>query len=340
MYNYNMGNASAKQQSFQAYQQYYQQGAGPGGRGGPGGPGGQEAESLDLSSLDPYKILNVPKNFTWQQLKDAYKQAAFKTHPDKEGGNKLAFDFVTNCFKTLAEEYKGRSSDKTHHDLKKDSNEYFEKIVNNNVPHPAAVVGGNEPFQKRFNKAFEECRYVDESLSHGYGEMMAKSTGVREDISVENVFASKDKVDNSTFNEIFAKKVPVSKEIVKYKEPEPMLMAKALKFTEIGGKRPDDFSSSVENKSLVYTDYMKAHSGMRLADPDAIKGKKDFKSIEDYEKYREKKTNRGLTEKERKFIEEKKKKEEQEEFNRQERIRLQNLAIQRAHDKANRILLQ
>jgi curved DNA-binding protein CbpA len=321
-----MGNASAKQQSFQEYQKFYQQ--------------PENTDSIDLSSLDPYKILNVPKNFTWQQLKDAYKQAAFKTHPDKEGGNKLAFDFVTNCFKTLAEEYKARNSDRVHHDLKKESNEYFEKMVNTNIPHPAAVMDSNEPFQKRFNKAFEECRYVDETLSHGYGEMMAKSTGVREDISVDNVFSSKDKIDTSTFNEIFTKKVPVSKEIVKYKEPEPILMAKALKFTEIGGKRPDDFSSSVENRTLVYTDYMKAHSGMRLADPDAIKGRKDFRSIEDYEKYREKKTNRTMTEKERRYIEEKKKKQEQEEFDRQERIRKENLAIQHAHEKANRLLLK
>jgi curved DNA-binding protein CbpA len=291
-------------------------------------------------------VLNVPKNFTWQQLKDAYKQAAFKTHPDKEGGNKVVFDFVTTCFKSLAEEYKARSSNKSHYDLKKDANEYFEKIVNNNVPHPATALTKedgikiNEPFQKKFNKAFEECRYVDESLSYGYGDMMTKSTGIREDISVENVFtSSKDKVDNSTFNEIFTKKVPVSKELVKYKEPEPLIMAKALKFTEIGGKRPDDFSSSVENKSLVYTDYMKAHSGMRLADPDAMKGKKDFRSIEEYEKYREKKTNRAMTEKERKYMEDKKKKEEQEEYERQERIRHQNLAIQRANEKANRLLL-
>lgn len=323
-----MGNVSAKQQNYQSYQQYYQQ--------------QQAGEQIDLSSLDPYKVLNVPKNFTWQQLKDSYKQAAFKTHPDKEGGNKVVFDFVTTCFKTLAEEYKARSSDKSHSDLKKDSNEYFEKIVNNNIPHPVST---NEPFQKRFNKTFEECRYVDDSSSYGYGEMMEKSTGIREDISVENVFNNVtdkgDKLDNSTFNEVFTKKVPVAKrELIKYKEPEPTTLAKALKFTEIGGKRPDDFSSGVENRTLIYADYMKAHSGMRLADPDAIKSKKEFKSIEDYEKYREKKTTRVLSEKEQKYIEEKKQKQEQEEFDRQERIRHQNMAIQRAHEKANRLMLQ
>lgn len=314
-----MGNTSAKQQEFQNYQKYY-----------------NKPDEIDVSSLDPYKVLNVPKNFTWEQLKSAYRQAALKTHPDKEGGNKIVFDFVTSCFKTLAEEYKARSSNKSHHDLKKDSSEYFEKMVNTNVPHPASV---NEPFEQRFNKTFDECRYMEEDIEFGYGNFMAKSSGVREDISVEKVFTS-EKVDNAKFNEAFIKKVPVSKDIVKYKEPEPLIMAKALKFTEIGSKRPDDYSSGVENKSLAYTDYMKAHSGERLANPDAMKNKKEFKSIEEFEKYRETKTNKGLTEKERKMIEEKKKREEKEEFDRQERIRMQNLAIQKSHEKANRLMLR
>jgi hypothetical protein len=84
---------------------------------------------------------------------------------------------------------------------------------------------------------------------------------------------------------------------------------------------------------------MKAHNGMRLVNPDIIKSKKEFKSIEDYEKYRDSKTKRGLTEKERKYIEQKKIQEENEEYNRQERIKSQNLAIQKAHEKANRLLL-
>lgn len=328
-----MGNTSTKQQEFQKYYNDGQNGK---------LPNGQQPDGMDLASLDPYKVLNVPKNFTWQQLKDAYRQAALKTHPDKESGNKLVFDFVTSCFKTLAEEYKARNANKSHYDLKKDANEYFDKMVNNNAPHPsiASMPATNEPFETRFNKAFDECKYVDEDIQFGYGDHMTKSTGVREDISVENVFLGGGKVDNAKFNDAFNKKVPVSKQIVKYKEPEPLVMAKALRYTEIGAKRPDDYSSGIENKTLAYTDYMKAHSGERLANPDEIKSKKEFKSIEDYEKYRENKTKRALTEKERKYLEEKKKKEEKEEYDRQERIRLQNLAIQQSNERANRLLLR
>lgn len=314
-----MGNASGKHQ----YQQYYESMQ-------------NNTEQLDLASLDPYKVLNVPKNFTWNQLKDAYKNAAMKTHPDK-GGNKIIFDFVTSCFKTLAEEYKASHSNKSHHDLKKESNDYFDKMTTTNIPHPS--IRKDEPFERRFNKVFDECKYQDDDIEYGYGNIMEESSGKREDISIENVFDKK-KVDNSTFNELFNKRVPVSKEVVKYKEPEALPMAKNLQFTEIGSKRPDDYSSDSTKNSLPYTDYMKAYNGMRLANPDDIKLRKEFKSVQEYEKYRDTKAKKELTEKERKHIDKQKELEEKQEYERQERIRRQNIAIQKSHEKANRFLLQ
>lgn len=323
-----MGNTSGKHQSYQQYYESMQQ-------------NNTNIEQLDITSLDPYKVLNVPKNFTWNQLKDAYKEAAIKTHPDK-GGNKIIFDFVTTCFKTLAEEYKAKHSNKSHHDMKKEAAEYFEKMTSTNTPHPSSLnqYNQNEPFERRFNKVFDDCRYQDEETEYGYGNMMTQSSGKREDISIENVF-NKSKVNNETFNEMFNKRVPVAtKELIKYKEPEALPMAKNLQFTEIGSKRPDDYSSDTTKNNLAYTDYMKAYSGMRLANPDDIKTRKDFKSVEEYEKYRDSKAKRGLTEKERRYMEEQKRLEEKQEFERQERIRLQNIAIQKAHEKANRFLLQ
>lgn len=307
-----MGNSSEKQQT---YQQYL-----------------QNPNQINLNSLDPYSVLNVPKNFTWEQLKDAYKEAALKTHPDKPGGSKLVFDFVTTCFKTLAEEYKAKKSYKSHHELREESMHAQTKPI-------PQFHETNEPFEKRFNRAFDECKYIDEETEYGYGKMMSKSSAIREDISIENMF-QKNKIDNETFNQHFNKNVPVSTNIVKYKEPEPLLMAKNLQFTEIGGKKPDDYSGSTETKSLAYTDYMKAYSGTRLANPEDIKSRKDFKSVEEYEKYRNKVIKKSLSEKERKIIDEQKALEEKREYERQERIKRQNLAIQASYEKANRLFLQ
>jgi curved DNA-binding protein CbpA len=324
-----MGNTSAKQHVYQQYYENMEQNQ------------QQNQQQIDLTSLDPYKVLNVQKNFTWNQLKDAYKQAAIKTHPDKPGGNKVVFDFVTSCFKTLAEEYKLKHSNKSHIDMKQESTQFFEKMVNTNSPHPSQHMSSpvDEPFEKRFNKVFDDCRYQEEEIEYGYGSIMTQSTGKREDISIENVF-NKDKVDNSTFNELFDKKVPVSKDIIKYKEPEALPMAKNLQFTEIGSKRPDDYSSDTTKNQLAYTDYMRAYNGTRLANPDDIKSRKDFKTVQEYEKYRDKKIKQTLNEKERRYIDEQKRLEEQHEFERLERIKLQNIAIQKAHEKANRLMLK
>lgn len=298
----------------------------------------ENMNNVDLTSLNPYQVLNVSKDFTWDQLKNAYKEAALKTHPDKEGGNKLAFDFVTSCFKTLATEYKSRSSNKTHNDLKQESTNYLDKMVSNDAPHPSIVLNKNEPFEKRFNKAFDECKFRDEEVEYGYGKMMVDSSKSREDIYIDNVFKTK-KINNMTFNEMFNKNVPVSKDVVKYKEPEALPLVKHLQFTEIGSKRPDNYSSGVEQKSLPYTDYLVAYNGQRLANPDDIKDRKQFKSVQEFEKYRESKAKKALTTKEKQFIEKQKQLDDDKEFERQERIRLQSIAIQKAHEKANRLLI-
>ena len=323
-----MGNTSGKQQS---YQQYYES----------MNMANNQSDDIELSGLDPYKVLNVPKNFTWEQLKKGYKNAALKTHPDKEGGNKVIFDFVTSCFETLADEYNLRVSNKKHNDLKSESKNYFDKMVNSDVPHPSTTIeiDQNEPFNQRFNKVFDDCKYRDEEVEYGYGGMMANSTDKREEISITNVFNGK-KVNNTTFNEIFNKNTPVGKSVVKYKEPEAMLMAKNLQFTEIGSKRPDDYSSGTEKTSLKYTDYMVAYSGERLANPDDIKNRKEFKSVKEYQKYRETKSKKELTNKEKQLLEKKKLQEEKDEFNRLERIKTQNTAIAQAHEKANRLMIR
>ena len=100
--------------------------------------------------------------------------------------------------------------------------------------------------------------------------------------------------------------------VVKYKEPEPLVLAKSMQFTELGGKRPDDYSSSVEQRSLAYTDYMRAYDGNRFVDEDLIKHHKEFKSVKEYEKYKDNKAKKELSSKKIYiYIEQKTLKEEQ-----------------------------
>lgn len=301
-------------------------------------------KDIDYNTIDSYEIFNISKDFTWIELKDAYKKLAIKFHPDKPpDGNKDIFNMITFCFEKLAQEYKKRKIDLSHNELKKKSKEYFNKIISEQNTHPSIINNKNgvdEPFSQRFNKNFEKCKVYTDEIEFGYGDNMDASTNIREDIKIDKLM--KKKINNKTFNDLFDSRVPVNKQIIKYKEPEPLLLAKNLQFTELDNKKPDDYSScsSKKSNSLSYTDYMKAHDGTRLIDTSVIKGKKEFKSVEEYEIYRDNTAKKELSAKELKMQEIKRLKEEKEEQMRLERLKKYDSRIELSYEKANRLFLK
>ena len=298
-------------------------------------------KNIDIESINPYEVLNVPKNFTWIELKEAYRKLAINTHPDKQGGNKDLFNIITHCFRKLADELKKREDDRSHQDLKQQSNDFFHKMTNEVRPHPSEVLAPNEKFTNtKFNKNFEKCKLYDEEIEFGYGSKMEESTKKREEINIEKLI-KKNKIDNESFNEIFNKNVPVNKELIKYREPEPLILAKSLQYTELGGKRPDDYSSSIEKtNTLAYTDYMRAHDGTRLVDPRLMKNVKEFKSVDEYEAYRDDKSKKILSMKELKKEELKALKEKKEEDERLERLRIYDKKVEKSYEKASQLFLR
>lgn len=293
---------------------------------------------INFDLLNPYEVLDVSNNFTWNELKDAYKQIALLTHPDKETGNKIVFNFVTDCFKILAQEYKSRKPNKTFIELKKQ----FKEEINEDIK-PAPITGDN--FNEKFNKTFEMFRLDDEENDFGYGDTMIDSSNIREDFSQSNLFEKKN-FDNNSFNQIFNKHIPPppKTEIIKYKDPEPLVLAKTMNYTEIGGKKPDDYSSSVEKSSknnLIYSDYKIAYSNTRLVDDETLSNSiKNFKTLEEYERYRNLKFKKGLTDKEKKYFEEKKLKEEKEEYLRLERIKQNDNKIRINNENASKLFIK
>jgi curved DNA-binding protein CbpA len=341
-----MGAKSSRQYT---YQQYYEA------MKKSGQAANIDLKNINMDTIDPYEVFNISKNFTWNELKETYKKLAISAHPDKPGGNKDIFNIITYCFEKLALEYKKRESDLSHMELKKQSSEFFDKIISNKMPHPSIVnMNGREGrdgrdgdsnnaelFSQKFNRNFEKCKVYDDETEFGYGKNMDESSKVREDIKIDKVI-KKNKIDNKSFNDIFNSKVPINKQLVKYREPEPLLLAKSLQFTELGNKRPDDYSSSSVKKtnSLSYSDYMKAHEGTRLIDTSIIKDMKEFKSVEEYEVYRDTKAKVELSSKELKQQELKKLREEKEEQMRLERLNKYDRNIELSYEKANRLFIR
>ena len=214
-------------------------------------------------------------------------------------------------------------------------------MTSETMTHPSDMLQNpDEAFSTKFNRNFEKCKVLDDDIDFGYGEKMHVSSQVREDINIEKLI-KKDKIDNESFNKLFNKNVPVNKQLVKYKEPEPLLLAKSLNFTELGSKKSDDYTSSIEKtNNLSYTDYMRAHDGTRLVDPSLIKSGKQFKTIKEYKAYSDNKAERQMSEKELKLQELKKLKAEKEEKMRLSRLKKYDESVEKSFNKANKLFLK
>jgi len=91
------------------------------------------------SNITPYEILGLNKNFSWDELKDAYKRQAKLVHPDK-GGTEQLFNLVTEAFKKLAYEYKLKEQDKQHYELKKNYQHQQPLKITTNHPYQMMVI--------------------------------------------------------------------------------------------------------------------------------------------------------------------------------------------------------
>lgn len=322
-----MGNKTSRGLSYDQYYEFLKKQNG----------GSMYGVEVDLNGLDPYEVLGVRKKFTWDELKNAYRAKAKMVHPDK-GGTQELFNLVTNCFRRLAEEYKMSIEAKSHSELKAESQRSFQKPEATRIPRSEGKES-DEDFYKRFNKMFEDNRLEDEETGTGYGHMMSESSPNRDDIDIPRTLK---KYNKEKFNEAFDKHVPLSKEVIVYKEPQPLTLAKTMAYTELGGKT-DDFSSSVERgekRGLIYSDYMRAHTTSRLVDPRSVKDRKEYKSVDEYEAARSRALEKGVTDDERRWMEERERMEERREHERVQRLHERDAAIAKHHERVNGLLMR
>jgi curved DNA-binding protein CbpA len=306
--------------------------------------------------IDPYEVFGLSKNFEWDELKEAYRRIAKLVHPDK-GGSEEVFNKVTDCFKVLASEYKLRKSDRQHYELKKEAQDYYTSTQNTRssdnynpegLANFAKKSGSEEKgmdgmsFTERFNKTFEENRLEEEELAKGYGHMMEKSSANREDLTVPTYIKPGKKFDMKSFNKTFETvSLPKSSEVIKYREPEGLPLARKMQYSELG-ETTDDFSSAPANRDsrgLQYTDYMKAYSAERLVDPRSVDKRKNYKTVGEYENAREKVLAKPPTEEELRWKAMKEREAEEIEELRLRRLAERDRVAAIHHEKMNQLLL-
>lgn len=271
------------------------------------------------AKLDPLKVLDLPKNYTVQMLKENYKRLALKAHPDK-GGSEYLFKLLTECYKYLANELKKKEADKQFHELKQEflgelerskqsrgrqsrtssrngsssqssqSNSQYQSntsSVRNKEPTQQGIqsmfYNGSRFDQDKFNKFFTDNKLADEVTEQGYKEWM-------EQHDVKEAPKFRGSFNSQGFNSHFEQNAKADvnhKQLIKYQEPEALVTTKRLGFTELGQDSIDDFSGDNKSlKNLNFTDYRIAHTTSRIVDPRTV-NREDYKNIQELEKSRD-----------------------------------------------------
>lgn len=285
------------------------------------------------TQIDPYKILNVPQNYTADMLKKAYKQVALQAHPDK-GGSEYLFKLVTQCYRYLAKELEKRENDKQHYELKQQ-----QQATNKQASQPVQIqdmfYNGSRFDREKFNKFFVSNKFNDEPFEEGYEEWMKKTKAKK-----PPSYKSSSGDFQTSFNAHFEKNAQVAKDnrqIIKFKEPEPLVSCNKLAFFELGQDEINDFSGdNKSSRSLNFMDYRVAHTTTRLVDPSAVK-RKNFNNVLELEKEREN-VRYTMNEKEMAEYTKQQRKVELLEQKRQESLRTYDQKVEQFHQRLSGML--
>lgn len=218
-----------------------------------------------------YKLLKVNPNCSVDELRSNFKQLCIKYHPDK-GGDENIFNLIVDGFKTILHHKKTSEEQKQHHQLKKEKESQTETLssqtttiplfeTSNSIAINEHDTGNVGEFNRKFNKFFDKHRTVDINIERGYQSFI-------------------DEKDVKTSSKNY--------KIQKYSEPCGSIQCKSLGFHELGENTKDFSGDNQDMKKLQYMDYQYAHTTSKLIDPNRVKVREEYDSIDQLRAKREK----------------------------------------------------
>ena len=192
-------------------------------------------------------------------LKESYKKASIKAHPDK-GGSEEAFDQVTRAYAYLGEILRRVRGGRN--ELVSVADESPARLTATRETNSEAWKMG-EPVKLNpkslnmdaFNKVFEQTKLPDPD-GDGYGDWLKSEEGQGQ----QNKFNGK--FNRSVFNEAFENEVKSRAQgqggQLINRQPEALVMAPTMGI-ELGRERPEDFTGANLN-GLKFTDLKRAYT--------------------------------------------------------------------------------
>jgi curved DNA-binding protein CbpA len=197
-------------------------------------------------------------------LKESYKKASIKAHPDK-GGSEEAFDQVTRAYAYLGEILRRVRGGRN--ELVSVADESPARLTATRETNSEAWKMG-EPVKLNpkslnmdaFNKVFEQTKLPDPD-GDGYGDWLkSEEAAANQGQSQQNKFNGK--FNRSVFNEAFENEVKSrangGQGQLTHRQPEALVMAPTMGI-ELGRERPEDFTGANLN-GLKFTDLKRAYT--------------------------------------------------------------------------------
>lgn len=255
--------------------------------------------------IDIFTLLQIPINSGKSTVKAKYKQMVTKYHPDKPEGDIYKFRLLNRCYK---EYLKNLPDEKTHSDLRKNADQYYQ---NEDTGSARPSMATNKGFNvKHFNEMFINNHLQDKNFSKGYANLDdTLDQDHLQSFNTERLLNPG--CGKNRFNEEFEKarqrqhqltenkmrKDPGSsynKQLAQYYEPSE-LMTTTMGYSLLGEGDVNDFTNDDPySSSTKYTDYRRAfYQDNVLIDPSTVE-RKEFTMCE-YEMARDSAISQPMT---------------------------------------------
>ena len=145
--------------------------------------------------INPYKILEIPKNYDKKMLKEVYMKKALILHPDR-GGNHEDFKLLNLCYKILLKKLEEKDIN-DYIDLKNNHNKHISENNENLVSNKKI---NKDNFDVNvFNEVYKENKLKDNFNDTGYGDWLKKDNIKNNNVNLKGKFT------NKKFNNVFEK---------------------------------------------------------------------------------------------------------------------------------------
>ena len=241
-----------------------------------------ELKEFELK-YNPFRILHLEYNATEDDVKKAYRKFSLKYHPDKPTGDAKKFMMITQAYVYLLQKIKEMTGNKSHSEMQKDAQNYFEDMDKKKAERKQHSAGGEEDLDQmeigeknfnvdQFNKIFEKNK-LPSTWDKGYGGDWGDDSDKEEEVVMNKKFSMD--VFNSAFDEQKKKKIEKKPErqIMIIEEPQPQLLNN-LGFEELGQGDINDFTD------INFTDYKMAYTKNNVLEYDDKFNRGDYKNVD------------------------------------------------------------